>query len=72
MTGVHVHESGDRGQSTIVLLHGVGNDGSMWADNMASLPGYHRLPPDLPGHGRSRRIAWRSREESARLVAEPR
>lgn len=70
MTGLNVSESGDRGRPTVVLLHGVGNDGSMWTDLMASLPEYHCLAPDLPGHGRSRSIAWRSRGDSAWLVAE--
>jgi pimeloyl-ACP methyl ester carboxylesterase len=41
----------------------------MWSDLMAGLPAYHCLAPDLPGHGRSRAIAWTSRAESARLVA---
>jgi pimeloyl-ACP methyl ester carboxylesterase len=67
---LHVRASGVPGQPTIVLLHGVGNDGSMWADLMSSWPGYQCLAPDLPGHGRSRSILWRSRVESARLVAE--
>jgi pimeloyl-ACP methyl ester carboxylesterase len=42
----------------------------MWTGLMAGLPAYHCLAPDLPGHGRSRAIAWKSRAESARLVAE--
>jgi pimeloyl-ACP methyl ester carboxylesterase len=42
----------------------------MWTDLMAGLPGYQCLAPDLPGHGRSRAIAWKSRAESARLVAQ--
>jgi pimeloyl-ACP methyl ester carboxylesterase len=42
----------------------------MWTDLMAGLPDYHCFAPDLPGHGRSRAIAWRSRSESARLVAQ--
>jgi pimeloyl-ACP methyl ester carboxylesterase len=42
----------------------------MWANLMAGLPAYHCLAPDLPGHGRSKAIAWQSRAESTRLVAE--
>jgi pimeloyl-ACP methyl ester carboxylesterase len=41
----------------------------MWADLMAGLADYHCLAPDLPGHGGSRAIAWKSRAESAGLVA---
>ena len=69
-TSVATREVGQAGRPTIVLLHGVGNDGSMWSDLMARLPGYHCLAPDLPGHGRSRSIPWRSRAASAQLVAE--
>lgn len=65
-----VRESGEPDRPTVLLLHGVGSNGSMWADLMASLPGYHCLAPDLPGHGHSRAAAWRSRGESARLVAD--
>jgi pimeloyl-ACP methyl ester carboxylesterase len=65
-----VRESGVHGQTTIVLLHGVGNNGSMWSHLVASLPEYHCLVPDLPGHGDSRAFAWRSRAETARMVGE--
>jgi pimeloyl-ACP methyl ester carboxylesterase len=63
-------ETGDVGRPAVVLLHGVGGNGSMWTDLMAGLPDYHCLAPDLPGHSRSRAIAWKSRAESARLIAE--
>jgi pimeloyl-ACP methyl ester carboxylesterase len=42
----------------------------MWDDLMARLTDYRCLAPDLPGHSASREIAWRSRAESARLIAE--
>jgi pimeloyl-ACP methyl ester carboxylesterase len=65
-----MREAGEADLPTVLLLHGVGNNSSMWIDLMAGLPDYHCLAPDLPGHGRSRAIAWKSRAESARLVAE--
>ena len=52
-----------------MLLHGVGNNGSMWSDLMAALPDYHCLAPDLPGHGASRSLRWRRRADTAELVA---
>jgi pimeloyl-ACP methyl ester carboxylesterase len=70
MSALYARESGDPGRPTIVLLHGVGNDGSMWSDLVAELPAYHCVAPDLPGHGRSRSVSWKSRSESAQLVAE--
>jgi pimeloyl-ACP methyl ester carboxylesterase len=70
VTSLAVREAGEAGRPTVVLLHGVGGNGSMWTELMAGLPDYHCFAPDLPGHGRSRAIAWRSRAESARLVAQ--
>jgi pimeloyl-ACP methyl ester carboxylesterase len=70
MTSLTTRESGEAGRPTVILLHGVGNNGSMWADLVAALPDYHCLAPDLPGHGHSRVIGWKSRDESARLVAD--
>jgi pimeloyl-ACP methyl ester carboxylesterase len=64
-----VHETGGRGQPTIVLLHGVGMTGAMWADLMAAFPEYHCLAPDLPGHGASRAAPWRSRADTAARMA---
>lgn len=70
MTSLAIREVGEAGLPTVVLLHGVGGNGSMWTELMAGLPDSHCLAPDLPGHGRSRAIAWTSRAESARLVAQ--
>lgn len=70
MNRFRFRESGDPASPTVVLLHGVGNNGSMWADLMAAMPDYHFLAPHLPGHGDSRGTAWRSRSETASLVAD--
>ena len=51
MTSLAVLEAGAVDLPTVVLLHGVGGNGSMWTDLMAGLPEYHCLAPDLPGHG---------------------
>ena len=69
MAELAVREMGDHGQPTIVFLHGVGNTGAMWRDLMAALAAYHCLAPDLPGHGASRAITWRSRADTAQRVA---
>lgn len=70
MSELAIRESGEAGRTSVILLHGVGNNGSMWADAMARLADYHCLAPDLPGHGASRATAWRSRRETTRLVAD--
>lgn len=67
---LHVREHGPEDARPIVFLHGVGNTGGMWDHHAAALSGYRCLAPDLPGHGRSRDVPWRSRAETARLVIE--
>ena len=69
-SGVAYRVSGASSAPTIVLLHGVGNNGAMWDDLAARLSDYRCLAPDLPGHGGSRGLPWRSRAESAQLIAE--
>jgi pimeloyl-ACP methyl ester carboxylesterase len=69
-SGLAYRLSGSSSGPTIVLLHGVGGNGAMWDDLAAGLSDYRCLAPDLPGHGASRGLPWRSREESAGLVAE--
>jgi pimeloyl-ACP methyl ester carboxylesterase len=48
-----VHESGDPKGSLILFLHGSPLSGRMWKPQMESLPEFHCLAPDLPGHGQS-------------------
>ena len=67
---IHVHESGPRGASAVVFLHGAGVSGRMWADHFARLSSYHCIAPDLPGHGRSNHIAWRSENDTADQIVE--
>jgi len=68
--GMYVHESGSPGSPAIVFLHGAGQSGREWRGHMASLPGFHCLAPDLPGHGRSNRLPLPSIERLGDLVAE--
>jgi pimeloyl-ACP methyl ester carboxylesterase len=42
----------------------------MWEEHLRRLGGCHCLAPDLPGHGRSNRLPWRSRIDPAEQVAE--
>lgn len=69
-SGIAYRVSGASTAPTIVLLHGVGNNGAMWDDLAERLSDYRCLTPDLPGHGGSRGVPWRSRAHSARLIAE--
>lgn len=64
-----IHEGGPSSAPSIVFLHGVGNNGTMWRAAMAGLPEYHCLAPDLPGHGESRAIRWQSRQDTAARIA---
>lgn len=57
-------------QPTLVLLHGVLNDHSVWGLQARHLAhqGWNVLAPDLPGHGRSGGAPPRSVEEAAAFV----
>lgn len=69
VTGMHVHQSGDPGSPAVIFLQGAGGSGRMWSAHMARLTGFHCLAPDLPGFGRSNRMAPASRSETVDLVA---
>ena len=70
MNGLYVYESGSPGSPAVVLLHGAGVSGRMWAAHMARLPDYHCLAPDLPGHGQSNQLAWKSEADTADQIVE--
>jgi pimeloyl-ACP methyl ester carboxylesterase len=68
---VYVHESGTPGLPAVVFIHGGGPSGAMWRDHLERLAGgFHCLAPDLPGFGRSNRLAPISLSRTADLVAE--
>lgn len=58
-----------RGQ-IVVLLHGFGEDGTIWNNQFKTLPGCHLLIPDLPGSGQSEMIEDMSMEGLAEAVKE--
>jgi pimeloyl-ACP methyl ester carboxylesterase len=42
----------------------------MWQQQLQQLTDFTCLAPDLPGHGLSRMVPWRSFEQTADLIAE--
>lgn len=66
---LHIRESGPLDAPAIVFLHGVGCSGEMWRNHVAALQDYRCIAPDLPGHGRSRHLEWKSRQDAAARVA---
>ncbi|WP_121352457.1 alpha/beta fold hydrolase [Flavisolibacter nicotianae] len=52
----------------VMLLHGFGEDGTIWEDQFVLFPGYQLLVPDLPGSGRSETIEDMSMEGLADAV----
>jgi pimeloyl-ACP methyl ester carboxylesterase len=46
----------------VILIHGFGEDGTIWNDLAGELHGYQILVPDLPGSGRSEMIGDMSME----------
>ena len=52
----------------VVLLHGFGEDGTIWKGQMDLFPGHQLLVPDLPGSGQSETIEDMSMEGLAEAV----
>jgi pimeloyl-ACP methyl ester carboxylesterase len=53
---MHLYESGDPAAPAILFLHGSPLSGRMWQPQLETLPEFHCLAPDLPGHGLSSRM----------------
>ncbi|WP_300055485.1 alpha/beta fold hydrolase [uncultured Roseobacter sp.] len=66
---LHATLSGPEGAPVVAFLHAVGISSWMWHDVTAALPDCRSLLVDLPGHGQSRDVPWRSLEDSADRVA---
>ncbi|HEU4901757.1 MAG TPA: alpha/beta fold hydrolase, partial [Flavisolibacter sp.] len=54
--------------SPVVLLHGFGEDGTIWEGQYGLFPGHRLLIPDLPGSGQSEAIEDMSMEGLAAAV----
>lgn len=61
---------GPDGAPVVLFLHGGGISSWMWHDVVAHLPAFRSVLIDLPGHGDSRDLRWRSLPETADQVAE--
>lgn len=70
MTTLHFTEGGTPGKPTLIFLHGMAMGGWMWTEQMHTLTEYHLLNIELPGHGESHAVPWKSFEDTADLVAE--
>lgn len=64
-----VTERGTPGAPAVVLLHGVGAGAWMWWRAVPDLADLHVLAVDLPGHGSSAAVPWRSLAATADGVA---
>jgi pimeloyl-ACP methyl ester carboxylesterase len=53
----------------VLLLHGFGEDGTVWKNQFDALPGVKIVVPDLPGSGRSEAIADMSMEGLAGVLS---
>lgn len=65
-----VTESGTPGAPAVVLLHGIGAGAWMWWRAAPALADLHVLAVDLPGHGASADVPWRSLAATADAVAD--
>ncbi|MEO0409851.1 MAG: alpha/beta fold hydrolase [Cyanobacteria bacterium P01_A01_bin.135] len=68
-TPLYVEKSGDPSGPTLVFLHGIGTSSWMWKPQLNALSDFNCIAPDLPGHGKSNHIPWRSFSETARLIS---
>lgn len=59
---------GNESGNPIVFLHGIGISSWMWRDVAVQLPDSDAILIDLPGHGRSRNIPWKSLPDTAAQV----
>lgn len=67
---LHFEESGTPGAPSIVFLHGSGTGRWMWTQQIADLADFDCINLDLPGHGRSLHVEWKSTADTAAQVAE--
>lgn len=70
---VHYQEFGDKGDSTIILIHGFTASNYVWKDTAPILAGsgFHVIAPDLIGFGYSGKPRWfdYSIESQARMIS---
>ena len=65
-----VHHAGDPNAPAIVFLHGAGIPGWMWEPQINALSSrFCCIVPDLPGHGESKPVEWKSITDTAAQVA---
>jgi pimeloyl-ACP methyl ester carboxylesterase len=67
---LHLRRSNLTNRPCIVFLHAIGTSGWMWQQQFRHLTDFTCLAPDLPGHGQSLMVPWRSFERTADLIAE--
>ena len=63
-------ETGPAGAPSVVFVHGLIASRWTWRQTMAQLLDYHCLAPDLPGHGESSVVPWKSIGDAACQVIE--
>ncbi|MEI6947826.1 alpha/beta hydrolase [Paraflavisolibacter sp. H34] len=66
--GKHLFYRSSGSGPLVVLLHGFGEDGTVWREQWMELPGFHVIVPDLPGSGNSQPIDDMSMEGMAAAV----
>lgn len=62
-------QTGTPGQNPVVFIHAGGFSGGMWREIAGLLPEHNCILPDLPGHGNSGHVVFRSIEQSASELA---
>ncbi|NER78474.1 MAG: alpha/beta hydrolase [Leptolyngbya sp. SIO1D8] len=65
---LHFETCGNPSGPTLIFLHALGTSGWMWHKQIELLSNFNCVVPDLPGHGKSNHIPWRSFSETALLI----
>jgi len=69
---LHYSTFGERNDTPVVLIHGLGADRYMWKPQLESLPeeGLFLIVPDMRGHGKTSQVNTFSIQDCARDISE--
>lgn len=62
---MHLISKGNKQGELVVFLHGVGSSSHMWEKHLAAFNNFNCIAPDLPGHGKSNKLAWTTLDDVA-------
>lgn len=69
---LHYSTFGEKNNTPVVLIHGLGADQNMWKPQIQSLPGegFFLIVPDMRGHGKTSKVSTFKIKDCARDISE--